>query len=106
MIIHDLDFKGVPLAPRKANPPLVIDADAVLTFPIAFEAFQAISWQRRERPETRRGVEHVEFPKGLAFNSLEPAYSFSMEEALCISASEGPDHIWKPILLSGKCQAV
>jgi len=52
---------------------LVIDADAELTFPIAFEAFQAIAWHRRERPEIRRGVEHVEFPKGLAPKDLEPA---------------------------------
>jgi len=73
VIIHDLDFKDVPLPPRKAYPPLVIDADAELTFPIAFEAFQAIARHRRERPEIRRGVEHVEFPKGLAPKDLEPA---------------------------------
>jgi len=106
MIIHDLDFKGVPLAPRKANPPLVIDADAVLTFPIAFEAFQAISWQRRERPEIRRGVEHVEFPKSLALDGLETANGYSMEEAPGVSASERPNHVLNGILLPGKCQAV
>jgi len=92
VVIHDFKLIGVPLAPRKTNPPLVIDADAVLTLPIAFEAFQAVSWQRRERPEIRRCVEHVQFPKALALDGLEPANGFSTEEALGISASEGPDH--------------
>jgi hypothetical protein len=93
VVIHDFNFIGVPLAPRKTNPPLVVDASAVLTLSITFEALQAISWQRRERSEIRRGVEHSEFTKGLALDGLEPANSFSMEEALGISASEGPDHI-------------
>jgi len=95
VVIHDLDFIGVPLAPRKTDAPLVIDADAVQTLPIAFQTLQPISRQRRERSEIRRCVEHVQFPEGLALNGLEPAYDFSVEEALGISASEGPDHTWK-----------
>lgn len=93
MVIHDLDFIGVPLAPRKANAPLVIDADAVQTFPIVFQRLQPVSRQCRERSEVRRCVEHVQFSKGLALNGLEPAYGFSMEKTLGISASEGPDHL-------------
>src|SRR6266436_191826 len=57
-------------------------------------------------PKIRRGVDHVELPKGLALDGLEPAHGFPMEKALGISASEGPDHIAKPILLSGKFKAV
>jgi hypothetical protein len=32
----------VTVPPRKANPVLVVDADAVLAFPVAFERLQAI----------------------------------------------------------------
>src|SRR5689334_13617564 len=106
VIIHDLHCEGVPFAPRKTNTPLVIDADAVLALPITFKPLQSVSRQCRERCESRRGVEHVQFPKGLALNGLEPANGFSMEEALGISASEGPDHIHKSILLYSKCKAV
>jgi hypothetical protein len=92
VVIHDFNFTGLPFAPRKTNPPLVIDADAVLTLSIAFKAFQAISWQRRERSEIRRGVEHIEFAKGQALNGLEPTHGFPAEQALGVSASEGPNH--------------
>jgi hypothetical protein len=81
VVIHDLDFIGVPVAPLKANPPLVVDADTVLALAIAFQAFQPVSQQQRKRSDIRRGVEHVQFPQGLALNGLKPAYSFSAEEA-------------------------
>jgi hypothetical protein len=93
VIIHDFNVIGVPFAPRKTNPPLVIDADAMLALSITFQALQSVSGQCQERPQIRRGVKHIQFPKGLPLNGLEPANGFSMEEALGISASEGPDHI-------------
>jgi len=92
VIIHDLDLESVPFAPRKTNPPLVVNTDAVLALSIAFQSLQSVSGQCRERSEIRRCVEHVQFPKGLALDGLEPANGFSTEEALGISASEGPDH--------------
>jgi hypothetical protein len=35
MIVHDLNFKRVAFIPAKADPPLVIDSNTVLTSPIA-----------------------------------------------------------------------
>jgi hypothetical protein len=48
VIIHDLDVIGVTGLPAKAYPPLVIDANAVLTAPIALECFQPVT---RWRPQ-------------------------------------------------------
>jgi hypothetical protein len=82
----------VPFAPSKTNPPLVINAHAVLAFSITFQALQAVSRHRRERSEIRRRVEHVQLPKGLALDGLEPAHGFPAEQAFGVSAPKGPDH--------------
>jgi hypothetical protein len=92
VVIHDLDSIGVPVASRKANPPLVVDADTVLALAISFQALQPVSRQHRKRSDIRRRVEHVQFPKRLALNGLEPAYGFPAEEALGIGAAKRPDH--------------
>jgi hypothetical protein len=62
MIIDDLDidWAGRAFRPLETNPPLVIDADAILTLPIAPQPFQAITGQCGEVFQTRRGVEPVQ----------------------------------------------
>jgi hypothetical protein len=50
MIIRYLHVRRALRAvrPFKANPPLIIDSDAVLTLPIPFYLFKAVARQRRE----------------------------------------------------------
>ena len=43
MIVRYFYFVGMGLLPSEANPPLVIDADAMLPRTIALEGFEAIS---------------------------------------------------------------
>jgi hypothetical protein len=42
MVVYNLDFGCVSFGPHEAEAVLVIDADAVLPFAIAFESFQSI----------------------------------------------------------------
>jgi hypothetical protein len=35
MVVDDLDIVGVTISPDKAEPPLVVDADAILSSPTA-----------------------------------------------------------------------
>ena len=44
MIVGDLDVVGVALSPAKAHSPLIVDADAVLSVPLARELLQLIAW--------------------------------------------------------------
>src|SRR5262245_39052423 len=50
MIVHDLDVDRSrrALRPLKANPPLVIDADAVLALTVAVQSFQTVARYRRQ----------------------------------------------------------
>jgi len=47
MVINDLNVVSVTLVPRKANPPLIIDPDAVLPSAIPAQRFQPVSRWRR-----------------------------------------------------------
>jgi hypothetical protein len=68
MVVRNLNVDRARRAcrPREANPPLVIDADAVLTGTIAFESFQSVSANCSEVFETRRRIEAVESNLGLS----------------------------------------
>lgn len=43
MVIDDLDVIGVAVAPHKADSPLVIDPDAVLTLSVAVQGLQPVA---------------------------------------------------------------
>ena len=43
MVIHDLDVLRAVCGPNEANPPLVVDPDAVLSFSISLQCFQFIA---------------------------------------------------------------
>src|SRR5262245_2007440 len=43
VVVRDLDFICVPLLPSEADPPLIVDADAMLPGSIANESLESIS---------------------------------------------------------------
>ena len=92
MVVHDLGFIGVAVAPHEANAPLVIDAHTVLALTIAFEPLQSVSRQQCEGSHIRSRVEHVQLSQGLTLDGFESAHDSAAEEALGIRAAERPDH--------------
>jgi hypothetical protein len=72
MIIDDLDIDGTggTFRPFEANPPLVIDADAVLAVPVAPERFEPIAGQSGKVFQARCGFEPVESEFGLSPETL------------------------------------
>jgi hypothetical protein len=49
VVVHDFNIKSISIQPAKADPPLVIDANAVLTFPVSMQDFQAVSGRRTQK---------------------------------------------------------
>jgi hypothetical protein len=45
MVVGDLDAVRGTITPDKAQPPLVIDADAVLALPVALQSLKAVPWR-------------------------------------------------------------
>jgi hypothetical protein len=68
MIIHDLNIARVPILPAKANPPLIVDADAVLTGATSLERFQPVGGWNTQIDEATGVVEHTELAAGCVLN--------------------------------------
>ncbi len=63
VIIGDFDVAGILAVPAEADTILVIDSEAVLARPVAFERFQVISGRKAQFTKRRRGFELGEFSK-------------------------------------------
>ena len=61
MIINNLDIDGAggAFGPFKANPPLVVDADAVSALSVALEGFQPVAGQGGKVFQARRHFQFV-----------------------------------------------
>jgi hypothetical protein len=68
MVIHNFNVVGAAFMPSEANPPLVIDADAVLPGAPTFESFQAVSGREPQVAQLARAVQLGELPQGDALN--------------------------------------
>ncbi len=59
VVVHDLDVLGSGRRPDEADPPPLVDPDAVLAGPVALERLQVIAW---------RDTKVVQFAKGYPFD--------------------------------------
>src|SRR5208337_5433239 len=73
MVVHDLDVRRAcrVLGPLEANPPLHVDADAVLACPVAFQGLKAVAGETPQILKTHRGVENFETLVGLSVEPLK-----------------------------------
>jgi hypothetical protein len=53
VVINNFNLVGVPVKPHKAQSPLIVDANAVLTSTIADQSLQSVA--RRDAQEIQRG---------------------------------------------------
>ena len=68
MVIDDLHILDLVIAPYEADPPLVIDADAVLSGPRAAQGFEAVAWRDAEITQMLRRIERLELRSSAALN--------------------------------------
>jgi hypothetical protein len=63
VVVHDLDVLGATRRPHEADPPLVIDPDAVLASSIPCERFQAVPRGNSKIVEGHCGIEDRQLPQ-------------------------------------------
>lgn len=61
VVIDDTDLAAIAVFPDEAEPPLVVDADAVLSFPVSLQGFQPIGRRDAQIFEMLRVVQHTKF---------------------------------------------
>jgi len=93
MVVSDLDLEGIAVAPYEAYAPLVIDADAVLTYPATSELLQTVAGWLRQVGERAGSVDNEKLPHGGTKERWRKmARPLATEERLRIPVREGLDH--------------
>jgi hypothetical protein len=82
MVIDNLDVRGTwrTFRPLEANPPLVVDADAVLSLAVSFERFETVPRQCGKVFERGRCLETIQFQSRSAFDTGEGFDPFAQRE--------------------------
>ncbi len=86
------------IAPDKADAPLIIDPDRVLSFPISSQRLQLVPWRRSQDPQFRRGVELEQFPQGNALDGAETLAVMIVEKLLGFLRAKALDHTPRVLL--------
>ena len=93
MIVNDLDLVRVTISPPKADPPLIVDANTVLTGAIAFQRLETVPRrhseivQRLGRVNGDQSAQHrPQELSGIAPNAL------ALEQGFGIPIGEALDH--------------
>lgn len=80
VVIDDFYGFSVAVTPDKANSPLVVDADAVLTFAVAFKGFEPVSGRNAEILKRDGVVKDFELSHGRALQFRRKAFFPEAEE--------------------------
>src|SRR3546814_64522 len=90
VVIDDLDFGGVAVAPPKADAPLVVDPDAHPPLAVALQRLQAVARRVAQVVQRPRGVELTQLPERPVLHvGRKPAAAPSRPDALRLLAAEG-----------------
>ena len=93
VVVDNFDVIDTIFLPNEAHPPLVIDADAVLSFAVAGQGLQAVTWRSAKRFDRCRTVELLKLSLGNAGEMHEPFHPFAGEKSRCVPVGEGDDHM-------------
>ena len=68
MIVGDLDIPGRAIAPYKAEPPLIVDANAVLALTIAAQSLQTVTGRHPQIVQLPGGINAQKLRAGAPLN--------------------------------------
>src|SRR5580698_9915822 len=88
VVVNDFDFVGIAISPLKADSPLIVDANAPLSFAISVELFQTVSRRLRQLFDPVHIFNLPKLAKGNSFNrckstamkTLRDTFSFFVRE--------------------------
>jgi len=80
MVVDDFDIPGISIAPSEADPPLIIDAYAMLPLPGSFQFFEMVPGRNLQVVEAHGGMDLQEFSQGDTLNGRRDAFRSSPVE--------------------------
>jgi hypothetical protein len=92
MIVCYFNFVGVPASPEKADTPLIVDPDAILSFAITLQSLQSVARRHSEILKVLGPVKVQELSTRNPFYRAKLRHIQIIEEFLGSRIAEGPDH--------------
>src|SRR5215471_18996033 len=81
VVVDDFDMGWTLLGPGETDPPLIVDADRMLTFTVACERFEPVARRGAQVIKLARGVDHVQFAPRRFFDAAETLDELAHPEA-------------------------
>ena len=92
VVINNFNLPDAALRPFKAQAPLVIDTNTVLTFSVFLQSFEFVLWRDFQVIQITRPVEHGQLAQRNRFN-IDPALDpHALKQLLGITTLEADDH--------------
>lgn len=92
VVISNFDFVRIAVAPNKTEPPLIVNADAVLSVTVAAQRFQPIARERRQVLKLLSGVQHCQFSQRRLLEALKLPDTIAMKKAFRQRRAKRLDH--------------
>jgi hypothetical protein len=92
VVIDDFDVISSILLPNKTDTELIVDADAVLPYPIASQWFQHVSRWITEIVQTGGCIHAVEFAPSNGFNIPPSPIRTQLRKFRSVTVFETPNH--------------
>jgi len=92
VIVNNFNVERIPFLPTEADPPSVVYADAVLSFSILFQCFEAIARRHCQIPQNTCAMQIKQLAAHRSLKSFESCYSQIAEQVLGFFAFEGLNH--------------
>jgi len=92
MIVDNLNVERASIFPAKADPPSLVDTDAVLTLPSSFQSFEAVAGRCRQVLQNPGPVKIQQLSPRRPLKCLESCHGEIVKEVLGFFVFEGLDH--------------
>src|SRR6185312_567646 len=93
VVVNDLDVFRASVGPGEADPPLVVDPDAVLAPSVALQCLQPVAWWDAKVVETHRRIQDRELPQGRSEDPrVERPDTLALPESFGVPVPHRPHH--------------
>ena len=92
MVIGDFYIISVTVSPDKADSVLIVDANAVLAFPVSRQRFEMIAWEDCKVAQLTRAVQLHQLSLGNSSDVLKSANALAVKERLSFFAAKRAYH--------------
>jgi hypothetical protein len=96
VVVHYFDLVSAVVVPNKTDSPLIIDANAVLSFSIALQGFQVIPRWHFQTDQFSDRMQLQQLAPSHALDVVEPGHHLASKQSLSVGTNERMDH--EPIL--------